>query len=89
MSNEKQKEASKLIAGKLAEIERLYNECAKIAEDAQVGFSYSGPAGYGDSGWYTPKSEAIAERREYDEDLGDDWEPSEGEYGWQPSAGSC
>jgi hypothetical protein len=47
-------EAQKAIAYKLAEISVLYQECAEIAEKANVYFHYNGPAGYGDGGSYWP-----------------------------------
>lgn len=46
--------ANKQIAAKLAQIDVLYAECASIAEEAGIStFSYGGPAGYGDGGYWT------------------------------------
>lgn len=47
---EKRKRASAMIAERLRAIDALYDECAKIARDYDVTFSYTNPDGV--SGWY-------------------------------------
>lgn len=54
MKTEEQKNAMNEISNRLAEIANLYHECEQIAIDAQVTFSYDGPAGYGDGGYFDP-----------------------------------
>jgi hypothetical protein len=47
------KEASKLIAQKIEEIEKLVTECTNIADESGVGFSLD-VGGYGMGGYYEP-----------------------------------
>lgn len=47
---EKRRRASGLIAERLRQIDALYDECAKIARDYDVTFSYTNPDGV--TGWY-------------------------------------
>lgn len=50
ISVEDKKAALKQISDNLQKIDALYSECERIALGAQVDFSYSGPAGWGDGG---------------------------------------
>lgn len=49
------KEALQRIGEKLQQIEQLYAECEVIALASGVSFSYNGPAGYGDGGYFDPE----------------------------------
>ena len=49
-------DASKKIADKLAEIQRLLNEAQQIADENGVSFSWDGPA-FGMGGSYHPKED--------------------------------
>lgn len=51
------KEAMQAVNDKLRQIDELYKECEKIAIEHNVNFTYSGPAGYGDGGYFYPKGE--------------------------------
>lgn len=46
------KEAMKEVNDRLAKIAELYAECEAIAMEHGVDFSYDGPAGYGDGGYF-------------------------------------
>lgn len=41
----------------LRKIEELYSQCAELAREHGFGFSYEGPAGYGDGGYFEPDDE--------------------------------
>lgn len=49
---DKEREAYAKIAEIKGRIEQLYNEAAAIADEHGLYFSYDGPAGYGDGGYY-------------------------------------
>jgi hypothetical protein len=59
-SEEKRRRASGMIAERLRQIDALYAECAKIAEENNVEFSYTNPDGvtgwYDSSGWQNSSS---------------------------------
>lgn len=76
MSDSK-KEATKEINDILKEIDALYQKAAEIADKHNVFFSYSGPAGYGDGGFYDPNWESS-----------DCWGEETGSN-WQASSTSC
>lgn len=67
-------EANKLIAEKLQQIDALYAECEKLADEYGVYFSVDGPT-YGMGGSYNPNRS---------EEWGDG-----SEDGWLASAHSC
>lgn len=54
MNTEEQKKALEEIRSRLDQIEDLYLQCEEIAIDKGVSFHYSGPAGYGDGGYFDP-----------------------------------
>lgn len=68
-------EARKEIDQKLGQIADLYEECADIAREHGVSFSYGGPAGYGDGGYFDP------------ERTHNDW--GDESDGWLASSQSC
>lgn len=65
--------AMKEVNDRLAKIKELYAECEAIAMEHGVHFSYSGPAGYGDGGYFDPERE-------------EDWR---GDSKWLASSQSC
>jgi hypothetical protein len=75
------KEASKLIAAQLKIAEAAVEEAEAIADATGICFSLN-IGGYGMGGWYEPAPVKP-------EGAGDDWEASDGEYGWQASSQSC
>ena len=71
-------EAVQQINNKLAEIMGLYGECEEIAIKHGIHFSYGGPAGYGDGGYFDPS------------DIGQkEYEWSDPSDGWLASSQSC
>lgn len=66
------------IDAKLQKISELYQECAEIALAHNLSFRYTGPAGYGDGGYFD--AERINEEPEYD------WEEP---TPWLASSQSC
>ena len=75
MKTEKQKEAETKINALLAEVDAKLAEAAKIADEADVDFYWSGP-GYGMGGYYIPECKT------------DEWgESTSG--GWQSSSTLC
>lgn len=62
------KEASKLIAQKIEEIEKLVTECTSIADKSGVGF-FLDVGGYGMGGYYEPNASGS-----YDDEYG--WQSS-------------
>lgn len=61
--NKYPQEVVKKINDNLAQIQALYNECENLATEHGISFSYSGPAGYGDGGYFDPEGKSG-----YDED---------------------
>jgi hypothetical protein len=49
--------AVRAINERLAQIASLYQQCEAIAIEHDVQFSYEGPAGYGDGGYFYPEAE--------------------------------
>lgn len=75
-------DANKVISEKLKQIEDLFKECEKIADEHQCHFQFSLTYGAGAS--YTPKPK--------EEEIDPEWDESTGiddEYGWQASSQSC
>lgn len=70
-------EAAEKINAALTAIQELYAECEEVAIAHGVSFSYSGPAGYGDSGGFDPES------------VGEEDEWGDEKSGWRPSSQSC
>lgn len=68
-----QKEAFDEIRRILDEISSLYAECERIGVEHDVAFHYSGPAGYGDGGYFDPH--------------GQDWAGND--EMWQASSAGC
>lgn len=77
-----QEEASKIICAKLEQAETLIRECEKLADEAGVDFSWSGPS-YGMGGWFTPKG-----AEDWDETDSEDY-GSPGRGYWMASSRSC
>lgn len=50
--SDKEREAYAKIAEIKRQIDGLYDEAASIADEYGLSFSYGGPAGYGDGGYY-------------------------------------
>lgn len=48
-------EAVESINELLMQIQALYEECKDIAVQFDIAFTYSGPAGYGDGGYFDPE----------------------------------
>lgn len=70
-------QAAAKINAALTTIQALYAECEEVAIAHGVSFSYSGPAGYGDSGGFDPES------------AGEEDEWGDEQSGWRPSSQSC
>lgn len=70
------KAAAKINAA-LTAIQELYAECEEVAITHGVSFSYSGPAGYGDSGGFDPES------------VGEEDECGDEQSGWRASSQNC
>lgn len=79
-------EASKAIAEKIAEAEKLLNEATIIADEHDIYVRWNGPA-YGMGGSYTPKSDLDEYDDEYDDNS---WCYSGGSKGgWRSSSQGC